>query len=171
MYMHVYGNGEDLRSGHVDGQRLALVWRGRRIDYASFRQLVDLKLAELTSFSLPSGRPVAVEADKSPGTMALIQALRQAEVPVLILPRGLGSEIRPKVAARAGSVIELVDGAAGIERRVLPVDDCAVPEAARHAAFILTTSGSTRHHPRMIGSGDRVPSENEVSRKLQTSAA
>jgi acyl-coenzyme A synthetase/AMP-(fatty) acid ligase len=122
---------------------VALVWRGHRFSYDSFRQLIDRKQQALAGLSLPSGRPVAVEADKSPGTLALIHALRTQEVPVLILPRGLGAEIRPEVAARAGASIELVDGAAGIERRELKIGDSTVPEVASRAAFILTTSGST----------------------------
>jgi acyl-coenzyme A synthetase/AMP-(fatty) acid ligase len=131
------------RDEQEGAERVALVWRGQRLGHDGFRQLIHQKRAALAGLSLPPGRPVVVESNKAPGTIALIHALRQAGIPVLILPRGLGAEIRPEVAGRAGAGIELVDGAAGIERHELQIGDRVVPEAASRAAFILTTSGST----------------------------
>lgn len=84
-----------------------------------------------------------VEADKSPATLALLQALRQEQIPVLILPRGLGPQLSLAVAARAGARVELRAQGDGVLRSELPIGDVEAPEAARRAALILTTSGST----------------------------
>lgn len=121
----------------------ALIWRGTSITYGELYGLITAHQRSLDGLNISSERSVAVEADKSPATLALIIALESRGIPVLILPRGLGAEVRPRVCAKANAAIEL-----RVNETALTVIPFANRENAagvdvKLAAFILTTSGST----------------------------
>jgi acyl-coenzyme A synthetase/AMP-(fatty) acid ligase len=120
----------------------ALVWHGEEVAYGTLYADAERACAHIERLDLAPGEPVALHADKSPATVALVLGCLLAGRRFLLPSPALGGDaLRALVAAsgcrhlvRAGDVPG--HGATGDAPR-------PQQEAADDIGFMLTTSGST----------------------------
>ncbi len=137
---------------------VALVMGGERVTYG---ELVSMSLAAHTrigSLRLPTGAPVAVHANKSIGTVALIVACLAGRRPFLLPSTELGAAATDSLLANADcsdvlTVVADPEHVTGDRVHVIdrtPIDGVSIADADEpldgspdDIAFLLTTSGST----------------------------
>ncbi|GAA4232357.1 hypothetical protein GCM10022254_31990 [Actinomadura meridiana] len=135
----------------------ALVWDGHGVTYAQLAESAAALSSDLSRHGLPSGADpagsepsgagssgaVAVRADKSPRTIALVIACLGGGRPVLLLSPELGAATVRELVARSGIRhllnVERDDGLTVVE--IDPVPDA--PAIPAGTGLLLTTSGST----------------------------
>ena len=150
-----------LEYGRTQPDMAAVVIGCSQISYAELAEMVLAACMQIGSLGLSSTGRIAVRAEKSAPTIALIAACMMARRPFLLPSTGLGPHALRDLVGRADCQHLLaatpVDGVAGI--RVHPVGfepdvDPCVPDAAQQdsqsataakadVSFMLTTSGST----------------------------
>jgi acyl-coenzyme A synthetase/AMP-(fatty) acid ligase/acyl carrier protein len=128
----------------------ALAWLTGEISYKELYEMAAGMVVRLDQLDIRAREPVAVRADKSPGTIALILACLLSGRPALLTPVELRPRVLDELLERAGIGLLLAsvphDGALVVE----PTSG-AGPDTAHLAskvcgedvALLLTTSGST----------------------------
>ncbi|MEU6540457.1 AMP-binding protein [Streptomyces sp. NPDC047000] len=114
------------------------------VTYGELAAVAERIGAELAAGYPDTGRPLALQAAKSPVAIATVLACLQSGRPLLLASPELGRELLADLVARSGS--QAVLGVLGDElthRRdgVVPAD--AAPALPPDTALVLTTSGST----------------------------
>ncbi|GAB1510091.1 AMP-binding protein [Actinophytocola sp. KF-1] len=116
---------------------VALVWRGEEVGYGELGRRADELAGGLSGLGFAPGVPVAVRADKSPTTVALLLALLDTGRPFLLLAPDLPATTTATLVARAGCGALLSPA----PEAVTPGGTAAPLPAG--TAMLLTTSGST----------------------------
>lgn len=133
---------------HPDAPALLLGSTGGQVvTYGELAATADRIGAELTAEYPDTGRPLALQAAKSPVALATVLACLQTGRPLLLASTELGRELLADLVARSGS--QAVLGVSGEELThrqdslagVVPAD--AAPALPPDTALVLTTSGST----------------------------
>lgn len=114
------------------------------VTYGELASTADRISAELAAGYPDTGRPLALQAAKSPVAIATVLACLQTGRPLLLASTELGRELLADLVARSGS--QAVLGVSGNEVThrhddVVPAD--AAPALPPDTALVLTTSGST----------------------------
>lgn len=129
------------------GDHPAIIWKDRSYSYRDLLQLFEAARAELRDSALRPGQVVTLEADFSPGAVALLLAL--IEVGCVIVPLTSSVEAK-KPEFRAIAEAEVVIQQEDAERLALSVTGrtaehplYAVLKERDHAGLILYSSGST----------------------------
>jgi acyl-coenzyme A synthetase/AMP-(fatty) acid ligase len=116
---------------------VALVHRDGETSYAELAALTRRAAGQLDALGLPGDVPIAVRAVKSPGTVALLRAVRR---PVLLLSVDLGTEVAATLIERAGCAgVVTADPFEWTPAAVRP----GAPQLPPDTRLMLTTSGST----------------------------
>jgi len=143
-----------LEYGRIQPDIIAVIIGDQRISYG---ELADLTLSARSQLDLPgrcgSGR-IAVRADKTAQTIALIAACMMAGRPFLLPSTALGASALAALLARAGCsallAAEAADGGAGIQ--VHSVD--LAPDAEPRTAQLVVTPTANPEPPPADGSGE-----------------
>ncbi|HLT38112.1 MAG TPA: AMP-binding protein, partial [Enhygromyxa sp.] len=130
------------------GEAQAIVWRGRSCSYAQLRERFELARAQLVELGLPVGASVMLDADFSPGAVALLLAAIQQRCVVVPIAKHVQVD-RAEYAriSEARACIRLdADDRPTIERFDAPAS-ChpllAQLAASGHPGLVLFSSGST----------------------------
>lgn len=142
----------------------ALTWQGEDVTYGTLATLASRACADLARLDLTFDETVAVQAEKSPASVALLLGCLMAGQPVLVPSRGLGSVTLAALLRRTGCRCLLSTGAPDAPPGDGPADRRPGgtpgyrPRGPFETAFLFTTSGSTgvpKVVPLTVGAVDR----------------
>jgi acyl-coenzyme A synthetase/AMP-(fatty) acid ligase len=142
---------------HGQPDSIALVTEGDQVTYAELGAMAEAAYAGIARLGLPPGGRVAIHAEKSPRTIALIVACLMGRQPFLLPSKELGASSLAALVERAGCRDFLTAESPDPGRGRIHHIDCtpgtgAIPPAAlreppapgaEDTGFMLTTSGST----------------------------
>ncbi|MFE1955782.1 class I adenylate-forming enzyme family protein [Streptomyces sp. NPDC059524] len=120
---------------------IALVGRDGETNYGELLALAGAERRRVAALGLPPGEPVAVEATKTPATLALLLACQLERRPVLLTSQSLGADVRAALHEQAAARHVLEPGAADGGAGAAPTGGAEAPDGT--PLLLLTTSGST----------------------------
>ncbi|MFJ8888521.1 AMP-binding protein [Streptomyces sp. NPDC102402] len=136
--------GAFLARARAHPEATALVDRDGGTSYGELRALAGAERSRVAALGLPPGEPVAVEAVKSPATLALLLACQLERRPVLLTSQSLGVRVRAALHEQAGVRRVLAPGTDGGTTGAGETGtDGGTGSFDSAPLMLLTTSGST----------------------------